>query len=469
MRRETLLLPGAVLVVVGVASLLLGGGCLPQEPSDDKPNIVFILTDDQDVRSLAYMPRVKSQLIDRGTIFENAFVTDPLCCPSRATILRGQYVHNHTVKGNTAPDAHDRFRDLGLEESTVATWLHDVGYRTALIGKYMNDYDQLYSPPGWDYWFAAYGYGKYREYSDNGTLVDYPDESPSTDVLADMLFAYLESTEDDPRPFFLYLATHDPHWPATPSARYDGTFADEPLPRPPSFNEKDASDKPKWVRDRPLFGDAQVASMRTHYRKRLESLQAVDEMVGKLVDALASQGTLDNTYIFFTSDNGYHQGLHRLPSGKTTAYEEDIRVPYVVRGPGVPAGRTLDQLVLNNDLAPTFAELGGVSAPSLVDGRSLAPLLGSAPPAPSDWRQSFLVENYFSEHKAPDYRAVRTREHIFVSYASGERELYNLKTDPYQLASRHDSAGSTLLSELNSKLNALEDCARDTCRTAENG
>ena len=468
MRRAAFSLAAAVLLVV--AWFLLGGGRLPQEPSTDKPNIILILTDDQDARSLAHMPRVKAQLIDRGTTFDNGFVTDPLCCPSRASILRGQYVHNHTIKDNLAPDAHDRFRDLGLEDSTIATWLHDGGYRTALIGKYMNEYDQLYIPPGWDYWFAAYGYGEYRTYNDNGTLVDYPDESPSTDVLADKLFAYLKSTEGDPKPFFLYLATHDPHWPATPPARYAGTFADEPLPRPPSFNEKDVGDKPRWVREYPLLDDAQVAGMRTHYRKRLESLQAVDEMVGELVDVLASQGRLDNTYIFYTSDNGYHQGLHRLPSGKTTAYEEDIRVPYVVRGPGVPAGRTLDHLVLNNDLAPTFAELGGVPTPSFVDGRSLAPLLlRSAPPAPDGWRHSFLVENYFSEHNAPEYRAVRTRDHLFVSYASGERELYDLKEDPYQLASRHDSASRTLLSQLESELDALKDCAGLSCRTAEDG
>jgi N-acetylglucosamine-6-sulfatase len=208
--------------------------------------------------------------------------------------------------------------------------------------------------------------------------------------------------------------------------------------------------------------------MRTHYRKRLESLQAVDEMVGDLVDALASQGSLDDTYIFYTSDNGYHQGLHRLTSGKSTAYEEDIKVPYVVRGPGVPAGRTLDHMVLNNDLAPTFAELGGVSAAQFVDGRSLVPLLDSTPPAPDDWRQSFLVENYTSEYSnAPDYRAVRTKEHLFVSHASGEKELYDLREDPYQLASRQHSASSTLLSELSSKLDALGDCAGDSCRTAE--
>src|ERR671911_544031 len=343
-RRETFFLTGAVLAVAGLASLLLSGGCLPPEPSTDKPNIVLILTDDQDTRSLDYMPRVKAQLIDRGTTFDNGFVTDPLCCPSRASILRGQYVHNHTIRGNTAPDAHDRFRDLGLEDSTVATWLHEGGYRTALIGKYMNAYDQRYIPPGWDYWFATHGSAKYRNYNDNGTIVDYPNYSPSTDRLAKKAYAYLERTKDDPRPFFLYLSTEDPHSPATPPARYKGTFADKPLPKPPSFNERDVSDKPSWVRQRPLLSDAKVDGMTSHYRERLESLQAVDEMVGNLVDTLRAQGKMRNTYIVFTSDNGYHIGQHRLGKSKMTAYEEDIRVPYVVRGPGVPAGRTLDHM-----------------------------------------------------------------------------------------------------------------------------
>src|SRR5918998_5835493 len=140
-----------------------------------KPNIILVLTDDQDLRSLAHMPRVKANLVDRGTTFKNGFVTDSLCCPSRASILRGQYPHNHGVKGNVEPSGHDAFRDLGRESSTIATWLHDEGgYRTALIGKYMNAYDQLYVQPGWDYWFATHGSAKYRNYNDNGTLVDYP-------------------------------------------------------------------------------------------------------------------------------------------------------------------------------------------------------------------------------------------------------------------------------------------------------
>jgi N-acetylglucosamine-6-sulfatase len=285
--RRALLLVMAVAVAV---SLPIGcDAVLGQEA--EKPNIILILTDDQESGSLAHMPRVKAELIEQGTTFKNGFVTDPLCCPSRASILRGQYVHNHGVKANVEPSAHDAFRDLGRENSTIATWLQDEGgYGTALIGKYMNAYDQLYVPPGWDYWFAGHGSGKYRNFNNNGTRVDYPDKSPSTDILAERLFAYLDGTEGNPRPFFLYLATHDPHTPATPPARYAGTFADEPLPKPPSFNERDVSDKPAWVRNRSLLSEAEIANMRDHYRKRLESLQAVDEMVGELVEKLAAQG-----------------------------------------------------------------------------------------------------------------------------------------------------------------------------------
>jgi arylsulfatase A-like enzyme len=433
-----------------------------------KPNIILVLTDDQDLRSLAHMPRVKANLVDRGTTFKNGFVTDSLCCPSRASILRGQYPHNHGVKGNVEPSGHDAFRDLGRESSTIATWLHDEGgYRTALIGKYMNAYDQLYVPPGWDYWFATHGSAKYRNYNDNGTLVDYPNFSPSTDRLAKKAYSYLERTKDDPRPFFLYLSTEDPHSPATPPARYKGTFADEPLPKPPSFNERDVSDKPSWVRQRPLLSATKINGMKAHYRERLESLQAVDEMVGNIVNTLKAQGKMRNTYIVFTSDNGYHIGQHRLGTSKTTAYEEDIRVPYIVRGPGVPAGRTLDHMVLNNDIAPTFAQLGGVSAPSFVDGRSLVPLLGSAAPPLSDWRDQFLVEQYHPQYQAPAYKALRTKYRTYVRYADGGRELYNLTKDPYELNSRHRTADSALLSSLNTRLSTLNTCVGDSCQTAE--
>ena len=189
----------------------------------------------------------------------------------------------------------------------------------------------------------------------------------------------------------MWLGTKAPHAPAPrppPRERLPGV----PVPRPPSFDEEDVSDKPAWVRDNPPLDPEQIASHEDLYRKRLQSMLAVDDMIGRLVDALRKNGELDNTYIFFTSDNGFHMGQHRLTTGKWTAYEEDIRVPLIVRGPGVPEGRTLPHLVLNNDFAPTFADLAGAKTPYFVDGRSLVPLLTDDLPSrmtggkPSSWR-----------------------------------------------------------------------------------
>ncbi len=444
------------------------------------PNIVLILTDDQTVEDVEYMPEVKSLLADEGTTFENAFVTDSLCCPSRATILRGQYAHNHLIESNEPPyGGFEKFRELGHEESTVATWLQDEGYRTAFFGKYLNGYDGAYVPPGWNDWNAIAGNYLSDNLNENGRVRYYnPERYYVTDVLSDKASDYVRSTagRDPPffpsdQPFFMWLGTKAPHQPATPAPRHEGAFSDEPLPKPPSFNEKDVSDKPDWVRDNPPLKPEQLAYMEKLYHNRLESLLAVDEMVGNLVDALKESGELSNTYIFFTSDNGFHLGQHRLGAGKWTAYEEDIRVPLIVRGPGVPKGAKREQLVLNNDLAPTFAELAGAPTPPFVDGRSLKPLLTDDLPPPGEWRSAFLVESA-SEltgpeapeiganwvHPAlsgdpwpvdwqkrlaeggvkpqdwgrPGFEAIRTQRYLYVEYDTGERELYDLEKDPLE-------------------------------------
>jgi N-acetylglucosamine-6-sulfatase len=225
----------------------------------------------------------------------------------------------------------------------------------------------------------------------------------------------------------------------------------------------------------------------------LRSMLAVDDMIGRLVEALTESGELDNTYIFFTSDNGWHAGEHRLTTGKWTAYEEDIRVPLIVRGPGVPEGRKLEHLVLNNDLAPTFADLAGAEAPSFVDGRSLTPLLSADPPPHplEDWRSAFLVEaaRELSRSSAPplsgdqlpkDRRhaqreewgrprleAIRTEEHLYVEYETGERELYDLRETPYQLSNVYESTDPELVRHLQRRLAALRGCSGTTCEAAE--
>jgi N-acetylglucosamine-6-sulfatase len=448
-----------------------------------KPNIVFILTDDQDVATMAYMPRVKAWMVDQGLTFSNMFVTYSVCCPSRASILTGQYPHNHDNLFNNAPlGGFEKFRDQGREASTVGTWLQAAGYRTAFIGKYLNGYadprDRGYVPPGWDEWYVVNaGPTRYFNYrmTENGRVAYYGDAPADyqTDVLARQTADFLDrAMAPGAPPFFLYYAPPAPHadtpgdGPATAAPRHQQLFADVSAPRTPSFNEEDVSDKPSFVQRGPLFDDAMVGELDHAYRTRLRSLQAVDEAVEQLFQKLAEHGHLANTYVFLTSDNGYRLGQHRLPQGKNTAYEEDIRVPLVVRGPGLPAGVTHEHFVLNIDLAPTFAELAGTTGADFVDGRSLVALLGRDAPPSSAWRQDFLIERHLPPPAGPaaNYFALRTQDTTYVEYANGERELYDLREDPYQLNSLHALARPERLAALSARLAQLANCVADTCR-----
>jgi N-acetylglucosamine-6-sulfatase len=505
----------AVLALVAVC--LLGAGCGPPTrviQGPDRPNIILILTDDLDARLLEdHMedyPNLR-ELAAEGTTFENAFVTDSLCCPSRTSILRGQYAHNHEIVGNSWPrGGSQKFRVLRLGESTVATWLQDEGYRTVLIGKYMNGYYGTRVPVGWDDWYAIAGDYLSNKLNENGRIRHYnPKRYHLDDVLSGKATGYLRHAADEGSPFFMWLGTKAPHAPALPAPRDAHAFLGARLPRPPSFDEEDVSDKPNWVRNNPPLDRKQIASMEDLYRKRLQSMLSVDDMIGHLVDTLKKNGELNNTYIFFTSDNGFHMGQHRLTTGKWTAYEEDIRVPLIVRGPGVPEGRTLPHLVLNNDFAPTFADLAGAKTPSFVDGRSLVPLLTDDLPSPNNWRQAFLVEAAASEGRGPPspladegsikplltgdplpegwrraaqsgewsrvnwgrprLEAIRTAEHLYVEYETGERELYDLEEDPYEVHNLYENAGSDLVRRAEGRLAALRGCSGADCRAAESG
>lgn len=472
-------------VSLALLAVILGnsGNILSEQTS--QPNIILILTDDQDAPTVAFMPRLKELLVDQGTTFTNGFVTYSLCCPSRASIQRGQYVHNHQVLTNTPPDGgFQKFRSTGDEKSTVATWLQAAGYRTVLIGKYLNGYpgnEPTYVPPGWSEWYGVHEAGGYSFYNyrinENGTVVSYGShpEDYGTDVFARKATDFIRRAAADGKPFFVYLSTYAPHdaprgVPPIPAPRHQNEFADATAPRLPSFNEEDVSDKPKAVRRRPLLSSEQIAKIDERYRRRLQSVLAIDEMIASVVETLQATSQLEKTYIFFTSDNGWHQGEHRISAGKGTAYEEAIGVPFIVRGPGVPAGQALEHLVLNIDLAPTFAELAGASAPDFVDGRSLVPLLRSNPPSLENWRQGFLVEFWASPQSQPArplYQALRTYDYKYVEWASGERELYDLKKDLYEMESSHATAGPALLQKLASWLEALRRCAGASCREAD--
>jgi arylsulfatase A-like enzyme len=439
----------------------------------ERPNIVFILTDDEDFKVHTYLPKVRAVLADRGAVFDNYFVTYSFCCPSRATALRGQYAHNHRVVGNDHPTGgYVKFHAMGSETSTIATWLQDAGYYTALIGKYLNHYDPRVHgvPPGWHEWYST-GY-QYFDYwmNENGRPTYYADQPDDylTDVLTRHTLAVIREQAATGTPFFLYVAPYAPHSPASAAPRHEGLFEDVTYPRGPAFDEPDVSDKPSLVRDLPRLTAEQIEAIDRHHRERLRSMQAIDDMVEAIVETLEASGVLDNTYIVYASDNGFHQGEHRMFHGKTTAYEEDIHVPMIVRGPGVPAATQIEAFVLNNDLAPTFAAMAGVTPPDFVDGRSFLPLF-TDPNRP--WRQTFMVERRQREtHELTGtarFDALRSAEWTYVEYGNGEREFFDLARDPHQSDNRIDRADPALLATLSSRLAELAACASSACREIE--
>jgi arylsulfatase A-like enzyme len=489
-----------LLVILACSAAFFVAGCLgvggsaqkeaEAEAPTGQPNIIFVLADDLDYASAQQMPEIHSLLRAGGASFENTSVSYPICCPSRATMLTGLYAHNHNVRGNKRPvGGFEKFQEEGNEEISIAARLQENGYRTALIGKYLNGYgqgDQTYVPPGWDEWYAKLGRYEYYDYdlNENGEVVSYGSETGDylTDVLSGKATDFVRRAAVNDVPFFAYVAPTAPHSPATPAERHKGTLSDKVAPRAPSYNEEDVSDKPSWIQDLAPITEKESSQIDDRYRERLEATLAVDEMVRSLVDELEVAGELDNTYIVFTSDNGYQLGERRLKHGKKTPYEESAHVPLFVRGPGVPVGSTVDNLVLNTDLVSTFAELGGLEGFES-DGRSLAPLMrGEEPPS---WRSAVLLEAFLDGKSAGEggdgegdegsrtdqtaFQAVRTGNHKYVEYGNGEKELYDLANDPYELENVYESADASLVEDLKARLEALRDCSGDECREAEDG
>jgi arylsulfatase A-like enzyme len=447
-----------------------------------KPNIVFILADDMRKDDMSYMPKMRSLLRERGMGFRNAFVSHALCAPSRSSIMRGQYSHNTGVWSNSSTDSSSTsiggwqaYQHNGNEQDNVATRLQDAGYRTGLFGKYLNGYaDTTFVPRGWDRWFAPFSSGDlhYFDYdvNDDGTVRHYgtEDSDYKTDVLSRQTNAFIGNNASQGKPFFAYVAPIAPHDPSTPAPRdahaYDGVNG----PRLPSFDEADVSDKPSWIRRLSSLTSDQIAAIDERHEKRVESLQAVDDLVEGVVNALNDANVMSNTYIFFTSDNGFHHGEHRVAKQKWRPYEEDINMPLVVRGPGIAAGSTTYKMALNTDYLPTFTDLAGVRRPVYVDGRSLKPVLhGNV----TTWRSAVLLEA--AAHYSPPYRGLRTistggvPKRKYVEYVGGARELYHLDPDPHELTNSYDA--SLPPNALAARLKALRSCAADSCRAAENG
>jgi arylsulfatase A-like enzyme len=463
----------------GVAALLLAAASCadPTGPAPApvlvptparKPSLVVVLADDLDVRTTDFLPRLPSLMTERGVSFTRAYVTTSLCTPSRVSLLTGRYAHNHGVLDNGGPRGGFPVFRAGGEAETVAVWLRAAGYRTALFGKYLNGYPSdsppEYVPPGWDDWqvqLTTYENSRYFDYqmNENGRIVAYAHrpEDYDADVLARKAAAFIGAADPN-QPFFLCVATQAPHWPASYAERHRGQPSGDGAPRVPSFNEGDVSDKPAWVQNAGLLTESDVRKLDRFQQARVLTMLAVEELIDQVLRALAASGRLEETYVFFTSDNGLLLGEHRLVNRKWNAFEEAILVPLVVRGPGVPAGRRFSEPVLNIDLAPTFAELAGISLPDSIDGRSLVPFLRGTPP--DRWRSDFLVELFASGVSA----SVRNARYLYTDVESGERELYDMQADPFQLTSLHRKADPALMAGLSARAAALLACRAASCR-----
>jgi N-acetylglucosamine-6-sulfatase len=413
-----------------------------------QPDIVFVLTDDQALGTLWAMPGVRA-LASHGLTIRNAIVPDPLCCPARASILTGRYPSGHGVWSNEDPYGWPAFHDAGDEDHTIATALDAAGYRTGLIGKYLNRYNLADGlvPPGWDRWFAFdEGNGRYYDYDvvdfDAGDgLTDrlhygtHPRQY-STTILGRQAVRFIESTPAG-QPLFLYAAVSAPHAPSTPSPRDIDSLRRHRWQHGPAFNEADVRDKPRYIRTTDRLTRREVRRLDRHVQRATESLIAVDRMLVDLLDALRRTHRLSSTMVIFTSDNGFVRGQHRWEF-KVVPYEESIRVPMVVRYDPMllgtrRQGTVSDALVANVDIAPTMASMGGAVLDGPVDGVSFASVLGGGP----GLRREVLLESIRTRSTrrstVPSYCGLRTATRKYVRYATGEQEFYRLDKDPHEL------------------------------------
>jgi N-acetylglucosamine-6-sulfatase len=445
-----------------------------------RPNIVFVLTDDLASNLVRYMPHVL-EMEHEGETFSNYFVTDSLCCPSRASILTGRFPHDTRVFDNSPPEGgYSVFHERGEEAETFAVALQRRGYRTALMGKYLNGYKpgareggrRPYVPPGWNEWdVAGNGYPEYGYRMNSDGHVHQYGHRPSeylTNVLARKGLGFIRGAAAGRQPFMLEIATFAPHAPYVPAPRDATSFPGLQAPRTPAFNVV-GEHEPAWLSRFQPLGPSQIATIDSKFRERAQAVQAVDRMISEIEAELAAKGLARNTYIVFSSDNGLHMGEHRLQPGKLTAFDTDIKVPLIVTGPGVPAGRTVARMAENIDLCPSFEELAGAPVPPSVDGHSLVALLHGR--RVRGWRKEILVEHHGrvvdpgdpdlptqGSGNPPSYEAIRSAHSLYVEYVTGEREYYDLKRDPFELHNVVGELSRAHLRKLHRTLVRIEQC-----------
>lgn len=451
-------------------------------PLVESPNIVLINLDDADVDLLAdwaldsYLPNIRRFFGEQGIRLANFHSIAPLCGPSRASLFRGQYPHNTGVTQNAL--GWKIFHDRGYTDDEIGAWMRDAGYATALVGKYCHEEypiasrDGSYVPPGWDTFHASLG-GSYF-----GTLriVDGDRRPELTSVYrtdAERDSAQTVILNHDPAmPLFLYLAPFAPHGTRDPRGmvadRHQTAFSGIVVPRTPDYNEADVSDKTPQFASLPALTADDVDRLDANYRDRVRAMLAVDDLVGQLFADLEARDMLDTTYVILTSDNGYQLGHHR-DLHKKDPFDRVTRVQAFVRGPGLPQGVTMNHLVGHIDLVPTILELAGVGPQPYVDGKSFVPLLerGAAIDA-TDWQDAILIEN--TEGKVVrgveldlEYVALRRYSDVYVEWANGDREYYDMESDPYQLQNRWSELSLAFRADLAAELDALRDCEGPVC------
>jgi N-acetylglucosamine-6-sulfatase len=489
--------------LLSVAVALAPGGSEAKKRKKAKqarPNIVLIMDDDQSVNLQRFLTKTNAAIADKGVTFDNSFVNYSLCCPSRATMLTGQYTHNHGVRGNQLPaGGYAKLRPtLG---NALPVWLQHAGYYTAHIGKFLNGYGRdapdTDVPPGWNEWYGSlddpdgFTGGTYTAYgytlNENGQIVHYgstPDavDPPTyqTDVYSQKAADFIRRVAPGKKPFYLSVAPRDPHGEAqgacacagnNPRAapRHEGTLNGLTAPRDPSFNEANVSDKPSNIKNLSLLTPAQIGNVDARYRARAESVLGVDDLVQNVVGTLKSTGELKNTVLIFTSDNGFFHGEHRVAAGKVRVYEPSIRVPLLIRAPGMPKGVHRRQPVGNVDLAPTILDFAKAKSGRKEDGMSLVPIMEHKRDFPG---RALDLETYFVPDDTEDpedpplnYQGVRTDRYLFANYGSGERELYDLRTDPFELQNQSGNpVFAPVQNALQRLLSAEANCAGRTCR-----
>ncbi|MFO0734296.1 MAG: sulfatase [Labilithrix sp.] len=447
-----------------------------------KPNIVFILADDLALNLLPFMPHVL-EMQKNGLTFVNYFVSDSLCCPSRSSIYTGRFPHDTGVFTNGGDDGgYAQFKKMGNETATFGSALQNAGYRTMMMGKYLNGYEPVAAndagtpvPPGWTEWAVAGAAYKELNYDLNqtGTVHHYgkADTDYLTDVIAGLGVGFVKADVGKPsaQPFLLEMATFAPHSPFTPAPRDVNLFPGLVAPRTPAFDAAPDADAVTWLKATPALTKVNKDKIDANFRERAQAVQAIDKAIGDLQAAVAAAGQADNTYFVFSSDNGFHMGEHSLRPGKQTAFDTDIHVPLIVTGPGVPKGAVADQIAQNVDLCSTFAELGGGTPIATQNGHSLVALLRGETPA--DWRTAALIEHHGSSFDPtdpdapeelsgdpPTYNALRTKDVVYIEYAGGEVEYHDRRTDPDELHNTAKALTAGQKAALHTTLEAMKTC-----------